>query len=85
MQPSFIFRRGYHRPEEKSEGFSLPNLVGCKAGICTVTPLETGRPGAHAEAFLSLPGPMWVLVLPQGLPGSKPDVDLGPRPWTYVW
>lgn len=25
---------------------------------------------------------MWGLGLLQGLPGSRTDVDLGPRPWT---
>lgn len=24
-------------------------------------------------------------VRPRSLPGSRLDVDLGPRPWTYVW
>lgn len=50
-----------------------------------MTPLETGRPGIHVEAFLFPQGPAWGPVSPQGLPGSRLDVDLGPRPWTYVW
>ena len=34
--------------------------------------------------FLPPQCPVWGLVLPQGLPGGGTDVDVGPRPWTYL-
>lgn len=49
-----------------------------------MTPLETGRPGAYVEAFLSPQGPVWGLALPEGLSGGRTDVNLGPRPWNYL-
>lgn len=59
-------------------------LIACNTWIWSVTPLETGRPGAHVEAFLSPQGPVWGPVLPEGLPGGRTNVDLGPRPWTRL-
>lgn len=60
-------------------------LIAYNAWIWSVTPLETGRPGAHAAALLSPQGLVWGLVLPKACQEAELmwtlDPGLGPIWW----
>lgn len=43
-------------------------------------PFEAVRPEVHRELYSLSPGLVWGLVLLQGLPGSRTNVDLGAKP-----
>lgn len=44
-------------------------------------PIGDWEARAYVEAFLSPQDPVWGLALPEGLPGGRTDVNLGPRHW----